>query len=89
MADALSTSVLHCDVIELVCRHVRFAQPGEDWAAVRLVDLGLDSMSAIDLVLDIEDRLGIVFPDELLVAETFETAMTLQTVVASLKAEAA
>lgn len=85
-----SVGALRADLAELICRHVRFATPDEDWAQVSLRDLGLDSMSAIDLVLAIEDGLGIIFPDELLVTETFETALTLQAVVASVEeAEAA
>jgi acyl carrier protein len=77
---------LRADLAALICRHVRFATPDEDWAEASLRDLGLDSMSAIDLVLSIEDELGIVFPDELLVTETFETALALQAAVASVEA---
>ena len=76
---------LRPELLDIVRRHLRFAEGTEDWEVVRLVDLGLDSMSAIELVLDIEDTLGIVFPDDVLVAETFATARSLQEVVTSLE----
>lgn len=46
--------------------------------------LGLDSMGAIDLLLDLEQTLGIKIPDALLTAETFETASSLERTVRSL-----
>lgn len=49
-----------------------------------LNQLGLDSMSAVDLLLDLEESFGILFPDDLLTAETFQTASTLQKAVQSL-----
>ncbi len=39
--------------------------------------LGLDSMAAIDLLMDLESSLGTPIPDELLTAETFATAQSL------------
>lgn len=85
MTQLESTIALRADVEELVRRHVRLAATADDLATARLADLGLDSMSAIELVLDIEDTLGVVFPDELLVIETFQTALTLQAVVTRLE----
>ena len=74
------------DLLRIVRRHLRYAADTEDWATVRLADLGLDSMSAIELVLDIETILEIIFPDDVLVAETFETMLSLQSVVTELQA---
>jgi acyl carrier protein len=85
VAEIRETSALRPELLEIVRRHLRFARETEDWEVVRLVDLGLDSMSAIELVLDLEETLGILFPDDVLVAETFETASTLQAVVSSLE----
>lgn len=59
--------------------HLRFleadqAVPPEE----NLGKLGLDSMAAINLLFDLEQALGIKIPDELLTAETFETAAALE-----------
>jgi acyl carrier protein len=43
-----------------------------------LGELGLDSMAAIDLLLDLEQALHIKIPDSLLTAETFQTAASLE-----------
>ena len=40
-------------------------------------ELGLDSIAAINLLIDLEGSFGIVFPAELLTEETFRTAATL------------
>jgi acyl carrier protein len=50
----------------------------------RLVDLGMDSVSMVALVMEIEDELGVRFPDELLMPETFETPATLWQAVCAL-----
>jgi acyl carrier protein len=55
-----------------------------DLATVSLPDLGLDSMSAIELVIAIEDTFGVQFPEEQLVRETFATYGSLETVVKSM-----
>ncbi len=49
-----------------------------------LTELGLDSVAVIQLMIDIEMTFDVVFPDELLSAETFETAGSLWAVVESL-----
>lgn len=43
----------------------------------KLSKLGLDSMAAIDLLMDLEDSIGTSIPDELLTADTFATAQNL------------
>lgn len=48
-----------------------------DWIERPLRDLGLDSLKSLNLLLDLEGRLGAPFPEELLVAETFATAQSL------------
>ena len=57
-----------------------------DWATVSLPDLGLDSMSAIELVLAIEDTFDAQFPEERLVRETFASYGALEAVVHSMVA---
>ncbi|MEW2625761.1 phosphopantetheine-binding protein [Streptomyces sp. NPDC048106] len=64
--------------------HLRNVPPDVEWATVRLPDIGLDSMSAIELVLTIEERFGVQFPDELLVRETFESLASLESAVRSM-----
>src|SRR5262249_27238083 len=59
--------------------HLRFLQPGTPLAADdALGTLGLDSMAAIDLLLDLERTFGVHIPDDLLNAETFETLASLE-----------
>jgi len=57
-----------------------------DWTTATLADLGLDSMVAIELVLDIEDTYGGEFPEEMLVRETFASFQSLEAVVKSMVA---
>ena len=46
-----------------------------------LRELGLDSLAAIDLLLDLEQTFGVVFPDEELTEETFRTAANIAAAV--------
>lgn len=48
--------------------------------------LGLDSMAALDLLFELEDEFGVVFPEALLVDETFSTAARLYSTVESIAA---
>ncbi|HSI62281.1 MAG TPA: acyl carrier protein [Candidatus Saccharimonadia bacterium] len=43
----------------------------------KLGKLGLDSMAAIDLLMELEGQIGAPIPDEHLTAETFSTAENL------------
>jgi acyl carrier protein len=74
------------DVVEIVSRHLLVDRRAvEADPAADLRDLGLDSMGAIDLLLDLEQAFDVVFPDELLTDETFRSvrslAAALQTLV--------
>ncbi len=71
-------------LLEVLTRHLRTVPPDVDWESVALPDLGLDSMSAIELVLALEETLGVRFPEEALVRETFATYASLESVVRSL-----
>ncbi|SDM99884.1 acyl carrier protein [Lentzea albidocapillata subsp. violacea] len=51
----------------------------------RLIELGLDSLSVVNLLMDLEDEYGIGFPDDQLNAETFATAGRLWTVLSELR----
>ena len=48
-----------------------------------LQELGLDSMQAVELLLDLEDELGIILPDDAMTAETFATPGSLKAAVAA------
>jgi acyl carrier protein len=55
-------------------RHLRYLQPGEPLAPdAPLRDLGLDSMAAVTLMLDLEDEFGVTLPDSELTRHTFGT----------------
>ncbi|HEY0501152.1 MAG TPA: phosphopantetheine-binding protein [Kutzneria sp.] len=69
---------------EVLARHLRRVPTDVDWTTVTLADLGLDSMVAIELVLDLEDTFGAQFPEDALVRETFETFRSLEAVVKSM-----
>jgi acyl carrier protein len=59
--------------------HLRFLEPDAPIPpGEALGKLGLDSMAAINLLLDLETTFGIQIPDDLLSAETFETLANLE-----------
>jgi acyl carrier protein len=89
MNDNATVRAAHsAELIDVVRRHLRFPGPDPDWDQAGLRDLGLDSMSAIELVLDIEMVFDVVFPDELLVIETFATLTSLEAALATLTGRA-
>lgn len=49
-----------------------------------LRSLGLDSLSSISLLLDLEEAFDITLPDEYMVPDTFTTAQSLWNVIQSL-----
>ncbi len=57
-------------------------------ATMPLAELGLDSLSTIGLLVDVEEAFSVQFPDEDLVAETFSTATALWSVISRLGDEA-
>ena len=46
--------------------------------------LGLDSMAAVNLLLELEEIFGVIFPDTFLTESTFETPMALKSAIVSL-----
>jgi acyl carrier protein len=50
-----------------------------------LIELGLDSMQAVTLVINLEAVLGIAFPEEALTPQTFSTPAVLWSAVAALR----
>lgn len=49
-----------------------------------LATLGLDSMSALNLLFDIEEKFSVEFPEEFLTAEVFRTPTTLVSAIRQL-----
>jgi len=70
---------------ECLRRHLRSAKPASINYDVELVQLGLDSMTAVAVLLDMEKTFNIRFPDEMLVEGTFRTAGKLKEVVQMLR----
>lgn len=54
-----------------------------------LFDAGLTSHGSVELMLALEDELGIVFPDETLTRSTFSSIGSIAAAVASVRAPAA
>ena len=69
----------------ILCAHLKQAGDG-DFLTMEsnLYVLGLDSMGAVNLMLELEEIYGVVFPDSLLTESTFETPMALKSAIVSL-----
>ena len=60
-------------------RHLKFLEPGAVLTSdSALGALGLDSMAAVNLLIDLEEAFGTKIPDDLLSAETFDTLGSLE-----------
>jgi acyl carrier protein len=73
---------------EVLRRHLRSAKADSIYE-VELVQLGLDSMTAVAVLLDMEKAFGIRFPDDMLVEGTFRTAGKLKEAVQKLREQKA
>ena len=72
-------------IFDLLHNRLRLRQRQQDLTiSSSLEALGLDSMTAIELLLDLEQTFGVLLPDALLTAETFRTPATLEVAVRSL-----
>ncbi len=70
---------------ECLRRHLRSAKSNPIDYDVELVQLGLDSMTAVAVLLDMEKTFGIRFPDDMLAEGTFRTAGKLKEAVQLLR----
>ena len=70
---------------EVLRRHLRSAKTDSINYEVELSQLGLDSMTAVAVLLDMEKTFGIRFPDDMLVEGTFRTAGRLKEAVQKLQ----
>ena len=81
----MTTEKVNSKYLGILRQHIRFVNQEQTIPMdTELEKLGLDSMSAIDLLLNLEQTFEVVFPDEMITAETFRTATTLQEAVKSL-----
>lgn len=66
------------DFTVILNKHLRHLNGNDtlDWQRP-LKEYGLDSVTAINLLFDLEDRFGVMFPDDMLNQQTFATATTL------------
>lgn len=74
---------------EILRPFLPFADSGALTESSELGNLGLDSMSIVALLADIEDRYDIELPDEILNEATFATVGSLWQTLSSLLPEAA
>ena len=70
---------------EVLRRHLRSAKTDAINYDVELAQVGLDSMTAVAVLLDMEKMFGIKFPDDMLVEGTFRTARRLEEAVQLLR----
>lgn len=64
---------------QVVRMHLKDVGPREELPMeVSLVKLGLDSLSAVNLVLDLEETFQVEFPDTMLTEAVFATGETLR-----------
>jgi acyl carrier protein len=69
----------------VLCSHLKQIGDGDSLTMEsNLYVLGLDSMAAVNLLLELEEVYGVVFPDAFLTESTFETPMALKSVIISL-----
>ncbi|WP_214324768.1 phosphopantetheine-binding protein [Nonomuraea sediminis] len=68
----------------LLLRHLPGVTAEQLLMDARLPDLGLDSLSTIQVLLEIEDEFMISIPDELMTLDTFSTVGSLYSVIREL-----
>lgn len=74
-------------LLRLVRKHLRYLPDDEPLTPDdELERLGLDSQSAISLLLDLESEFSVVFPDEMLTVAIFRTPSSLERAVRGLVA---
>jgi len=78
------------EIFARISQLIAAAMPGSDPGSLKettdLYDLGLDSTTAVGLMLEIEDQFGLTFPDSLITDTTFQTPGALSTAVETILA---
>ena len=88
MANESVNKIMDIDetLVALIRHRLKYIEEGDHIDCDhQLKPLGLDSMEAIDLLLDIEDSFNIIIPEQYLNEETFATIRTLSTAVAKIR----
>jgi acyl carrier protein len=76
---AIAPQVSADEFLQLVAKYLKaLGDPAALTPQSNLFDLGLDSTAALSLLMEIEERYGVTFPDSLLSDSTFETAEALK-----------
>jgi acyl carrier protein len=73
-------------IVQLITAAMPGCDPGALQEATDLYDLGLDSTTAVGLMLEIEDSFGLTFPDALITDTTFQTPGALSAAVETILA---
>ncbi|HEU4976341.1 MAG TPA: acyl carrier protein [Baekduia sp.] len=77
-------------VRDVVREHARLSADVESLADdASLYDAGMTSHASVNVMLALEDRFDVEFPDELLKREVFESIASISTAIAQLDAQAA
>jgi acyl carrier protein len=64
--------------LELICNRLKLSGESVELAMdADLNSMGLDSSSALNLMLDLEEEFGVFFPESMFTEETFETPNSL------------
>lgn len=72
--------------VEVLCDFLPEVSSGDELQMdASLRGLGLNSLRAVDLLIALEDRFGVMFPDEALTDETFATADALLAMLVTLQ----
>ncbi|MDC0662365.1 phosphopantetheine-binding protein [Marinobacter sp. SS21] len=73
---------------QCLVEHLRMVSAAEDIDPnAELTTLGLTSMAATNLLIDLEDEFGVEFSDDLLTPEVFRTVASLETAIEGLLAD--
>lgn len=80
----MATTEIPAKFQEILRKHLPYAEYGEIEGSNGLADLGLDSMSIVQLLGDLEDGYEIEFPDDVVNEETFATVESLWRTLESL-----
>jgi acyl carrier protein len=76
--------------VDILRSHLKYLLPGQDLEVYApLKSLGLDSMEAVSLMIDIEERFAVLLPDSALTADTFRSAASLWAAIEAARGPAA
>ncbi|MFT5468509.1 MAG: acyl carrier protein [Verrucomicrobiales bacterium] len=79
------TTELTTKIEAIVRPHLKFLESEEALAPdMNLSQAGLDSMASINLILDLEDDLGISIPDDLLTENSFTSLANIRELIEGL-----